>query len=190
MTAAGPVELVPHKARWSSDFASLRREIARCFERATVEIEHIGSTAVPRLAAKPVIDVLVGASSLAVIEEAIPELEAYGYRYEPRYEAVLPERRYFTRPAGQRPAVHVHAVVHRSAFWIQHLAFRDALRGDAGLAARYEALKRKLAAEHRDSRAAYTDGKAGFIRSALGSAVEVYNLSDARPVGPPEEETS
>jgi GrpB-like predicted nucleotidyltransferase (UPF0157 family) len=79
----------------------------------------------------------------------------------------MPQRRYFTRMEANPGNFHVHAVVLDSPFWKSHLAFRDALRADERLAARYWKLKQSLAARFPDDRAAYTEGKADFIRSVL-----------------------
>jgi len=135
--------------------------------RPDLTVEHIGSTAVPGLGAKPIIDILVGAPSLAHIEACIPALRDYGYRYVPEFEKALPQRRYFTRTDGHPGNFHVHAVVQGSDFWRTHLAFRDALRADPALAADYWKLKQRLAARFPDDRAAYTDGKSDFIRGVL-----------------------
>lgn len=134
-------------------------------------IEHIGSTAVPGLCAKPVLDLMLGVDNLAAVEARIAALAALGYRYRPAYEADLPERRYFVRDAmAALPRVHLHAVVRGGALWRDHLAFRDTLRADSALAQRYGELKRGLAARHAADKAAYTDAKAPFIRSVLANA--------------------
>lgn len=80
---------------------------------------------------------------------------------------VIPDRRYFSRSADARLAVHVHVVVERGRLWREHLAFRDALRADPTLAARYGSLKRELARTHAHDRAAYTAAKAPFIAAVL-----------------------
>ncbi len=155
---------------WPAQFEALRDGLLAAFAPASVVIEHVGSTAVRGLAAKPVIDMMLGAASLAAIEARIPALAAAGYEYVARHEATLPERRYFTRPAGTLPAVHLHAVVADGTFWRRHLAFRDALRADPALAARYGRLKRELADRFAHDRAAYTAAKAPFIAAVLADA--------------------
>lgn len=134
-------------------------------------IEHVGSTAVPAMCAKPIVDILVGARSLAAIEKRIPALAALGYRYVPEFEQQLPLRRYFVKPAQGKEMVHIHAVEFGGEFWREQMAFRDALRSDARVFAEYAALKRRLARLFPRDRGAYTDGKAAFIRRVL----------DARP---------
>ena len=162
------VTLSPYSPLWPAIFDYERERLRELL--GEVRIEHVGSTAVPGLGAKPVIDILVGAPSLAAIEERIPALQGYGYQYVPEFERAIPDRRYFRRTDGQPGHFHVHAVVEGGAFWRSHLAFRDALRADAGLAGEYWKLKRKLAARFPDDRAAYTDAKAEFIRDVLARA--------------------
>lgn len=162
-----PVLIAPSSESWPLDFAAVRGLLLAAFDGAAVQVEHIGSTSVPGLCAKPVIDVLLGAASLPDVEAAAPALAQHGFERVARYDAVLPMRRYFVRPAGALPRVHVHAVVVGSDFWREHLAFRDRLRADAGLRDAYAALKLDLARIHAHDKAAYTDAKAPFIRQVL-----------------------
>ncbi|HEY9109570.1 MAG TPA: GrpB family protein [Roseateles sp.] len=162
------IRLVEADAGWPAQFDAVARPLRDALTGTACRIEHIGSTAVPGLCAKPVLDLLLGVTRLADVEARHEALAALGYRYRAEYEGELPERRYFTRDAGAgRLRVHLHAVVHGSAFWREQLAFRDALRADAALAARYAALKRELAERHAADKAAYTDAKGPFIRAVL-----------------------
>jgi GrpB-like predicted nucleotidyltransferase (UPF0157 family) len=164
------VTLNPWSPAWPAGFAAVAAELGALFRPATVGIEHIGSTAVPGLVAKPVLDVLLGAQTLAVIEARIERLGEHGYEYVSKYEAELPQRRYFVKPAsGAALRIHVHGVEQGSPFWRQHLAFRDALRRDQRLRAEYQALKLRLAALHAADKAAYTDAKGPFIRATLAA---------------------
>lgn len=174
------VVLLPYSERWPLAFERIRDEVTRAFsgERSdahdndsAVDLQHIGSTSVPGLCAKPVIDVLLGAASLARIEAKIAALGALGYGYVAKYERELPMRRYFVRAEeGERLRVHLHGVVFGSPIWREHLAFRDALRADPTLRDRYAALKTELARRHADDKAAYTDAKAPFIRAVMDAA--------------------
>ena len=167
MEFAGAVVIAPYSPQWPVEFSRERDRLRCAFGGAPVAIEHIGSTAVPGLGAKPVIDILLGAASLAVIEAHIGTLGAIGYRYVPEFETTLPQRRYFSKPAGDAAPVHLHAVESGGTFWREHLAFRDALRREAALRAEYLALKQRLALRFGPDRAGYTDAKAGFIRGVL-----------------------
>jgi GrpB-like predicted nucleotidyltransferase (UPF0157 family) len=158
--------LTPYSPLWPAVFDLERRRLLEIFNGAVV-VEHIGSTAVPGLGAKPIIDVMLGAPDIVLVEGRIAALAEEGYRYVPELEKAAPERRYFTkldRPPGR---FHLHAVALDSPFWTRHLAFRDALRADDSLARKYWRLKQHLAARHRDDRAAYAEAKGDFIRSAL-----------------------
>lgn len=161
------VQLSPWSADWTRIFASVRDQLLIACAPSEFAIEHIGSTAVPGLVAKPVIDVLLGAPSLAAIEARIAALGAAGFEYIPRYEDVLPMRRYFvSQPAGAL-RVHVHGVAAGSDTWRDHLAFRDALREDAALRDEYQTLKLRLAGTFAQDKAAYTAAKAPFILRVL-----------------------
>lgn len=164
--SADEVVLSAYSPLWPAVFDLERRRLLEIFNDA-VAVEHIGSTAVPGLGAKPIIDVMLGAPDLALVEARLPALEMEGYRYVPEFERAMPERRYFTkldRPPGK---FHLHAVALDSPFWARHLAFRDALRADGSLARKYWRLKQHLAARHRDDREAYSNAKGDFIRTAL-----------------------
>lgn len=167
MTSSAPVVIADYSPEWPAQFAAERRMLARLLPGGV--IEHIGSTSVPGLAAKPIIDIMIGVSVLSEAEARISSFESLGYRYCPEHEQVLPQRRFFSRSASPYPLCHIHAVVKGSPFWTEHLAFRDTLRDNAGLAAEYAALKYRLAGQFRGDRAAYTDAKASFIQAVLAS---------------------
>jgi GrpB-like predicted nucleotidyltransferase (UPF0157 family) len=157
--------LSPPSDTWPRQFERTRAELSEVFADAPVRIEHIGSTSVPALVAKPVIDVLLGTDALATIEARIAPLAGRGYRYRPEYEDVLPARRYFVRDAdGDRLRIHLHAVVEGGPIWREHLAFRDALRTDDALRTAYQHLKLELAARHPGDKSAYAAAKDPFVR--------------------------
>jgi GrpB-like predicted nucleotidyltransferase (UPF0157 family) len=176
------VHVVPWSEAWPADFARIRDAVHAAFAPCAVEIDHIGSTAVPGLAAKPVIDVLVGVRHLREAEAAIPALAARGFAYVSKYERELPMRRYFVRDAtDDTPRAHVHAVETGSTIGRRHLAFRDALRADPALREAYQALKLRLAREHADDKAAYTAAKDPFIRAALARIERCTAADEASP---------
>ncbi len=135
-----------------------------------VAIEHVGSTAVPGLASKPVLDVDIAIRDLTAWAELVAPLRSLGYEHQPAGD--FEDRRFFRRfERGVRRA-HVSLTELGSAYWYDHLRFRDALRADPRLAARYGDLKRRLAREVGHDRAAYTDGKDGFVREVLAATIE------------------
>ena len=157
----------PYSPEWSDRFRDVRDELLLAFAPLAIAIEHIGSTSVPGLAAKPVIDVLLGADSLTDVESRIEALSGLGYAYVPKYERELPMRRYFVKSSAGALRIHLHAVERGSRLWQEHLAFRDALRADAGLRSEYQSLKLDLAERFAGDKSAYTDAKGPFIRAVL-----------------------
>jgi GrpB-like predicted nucleotidyltransferase (UPF0157 family) len=161
------VEILPYSDAWPEHFRVVRDELRAACAPTPVTVEHTGSTSVPGLAAKPVIDVLLGVSTLRDVESRIASLGDLGYNYVQKYERELPMRRYFVRAEGATPRVHVHAVEIESNFWWEQLAFRDRLRHDSTLRAQYQSLKLQLAAQFADDKAAYTAAKGPFIQAML-----------------------
>ncbi len=158
------VQVVTYDRHWPDAFSVEAARLRAVFEAEPVSIHHIGSTSVPGLCAKPVIDILVEVTDLGVIDGVTPELERRGYLARGEYG--IPGRRYFSRPATSTEwKVHIHAFLQGSPHVARHLRFRDRLRGDAALAARYCALKQRLAAEGGRDANAYQAGKEHFIRS-------------------------
>lgn len=155
------VEVVSHDPAWSTRYVELAEELEQAFRSGGAEFHHVGSTSVRGLAAKPVIDILVEATDLDVVEAATPDLIRLGY--EARGENGIHGRSYFSRPPGPSLAVHVHAyaVGHPQVF--RHLVFRDYLRAHPAAAAEYGELKQKLALRHATDRGAYQEAKADFV---------------------------
>ncbi len=169
MTEA-PVEVSEYDARWPELFAREQVLIAEALARWLVGVpEHVGSTAVPGLAAKPVIDIMAPVGSLVGSEAAVAVAGRIGYVHFPYKAEVM---HWFCKPSPEHRTHHLHLVPAGSRLWRERLAFRDALRGDAALRAEYQTLKFRLAAEHRYDREAYTDAKGPFVsrvvRAALG----------------------
>jgi GrpB-like predicted nucleotidyltransferase (UPF0157 family) len=159
----------PYSVEWPKLFGELREELLAVFAPMEVAIEHIGSTSVPQLAAKPVIDVLLGANCLDDVELKINALSDFGYLYVPKYESELPMRRYFVKSAVAALRVHLHAVERGSRLWKEHLAFRDVLRADSRLRSQYQSLKLQLATEYANDKSAYSAAKNPFIQSVLAA---------------------
>jgi GrpB-like predicted nucleotidyltransferase (UPF0157 family) len=159
------VEVVVYDPSWPSRFLEEQALLAKALKPWLVaQIDHVGSTAVPGLAAKPVIDIAAPVASLEDSRAAIEAVRQMGYHYYPH----KPEQmHWFCKPAPAVRTHHLHIVAHGSAAWTDRLAFRDALRADAVLAAQYAGLKLRLAAEYRSDREAYGAAKAPFIQAAL-----------------------
>ncbi len=169
MTLASPIDVVPYNPLWPQMFAEESARILSLIGPHVACVEHMGSTAVPGLAAKPVIDILIGVHHLADDALFLPPLASLGYSYKPEHEAVFPERRYLHRIINGVHTHHLHIVEPATDFFRQQLRFRDLLRAYPEEAARYEALKVQLAAQFRNDREAYTDGKSNLIQEILNS---------------------
>ena len=156
------VVIVDYDLAWPERFAAERTRLAPILGD---DIHHVGSTAVPGLAAKPVIDLI---TLVADIRTPIPRLIAEaGYVY-PRGTGPQSDRRaWLAHPSLEDRLHHLH-LTDDPALLARHLAFRDALLADAGLRARYVELKRELAERHRDDRDAYSEAKTAFISAVVG----------------------
>jgi GrpB-like predicted nucleotidyltransferase (UPF0157 family) len=164
-----PIEIVSYDPAWPARFedeSAALREVLRPWLAGT--IEHIGSTAVPGLAAKPVIDIMAPVHSLDASRPAIEVLTAAGYHYSP-YRA--DSEHWFCKPSPQVRTHHLHLIPRESRQWTEAIAFRDYLRSHAQAAADYEALKRRLAIDHPHDRDAYTAAKQPFIERATTRAL-------------------
>jgi len=159
------VELVPYDLAWPRKFEAERTRLLSLFPKVFIAIEHFGSTAIPGMSAKPIIDILAGVESLAGADALSTHLCEMGYSTSAEFNASLSDRKWFMRWADGRRTHHLHVVVHDADVWRDRLAFRDRLRADAEAAARYEGVKAALATQHRDDREAYTAAKAEFMRS-------------------------
>ena len=168
---ARPVALAPHDPQWAVRAEALIADLRAAAPDAFIALHHIGSTAVPGLAAKPVIDLLGEAESLAAIEAARPALEGLGWRW--RGENGVAGRRYFTRDdpkTGARAAhLHVHATGDPMIAW--HLAFRDRLRAEPETAAAYGREKARCAALHPGDSGAYAACKKAWTDGVAAAAV-------------------
>jgi GrpB-like predicted nucleotidyltransferase (UPF0157 family) len=161
------VSLAPYNPQWPSLFAAERDRLIRLFPAQLLCVEHFGSTAIPGMPAKPIIDLLGGVESMAVADALVEPLLQSGYTTSAEFNATLADRRWFMRWASGQRTHHLHLVVMSGAEWRQRLQFRDELRSDARLAQRYALLKAELAAQHSKDREAYTDAKAEFVRSVI-----------------------
>lgn len=141
--------------------------IAGALGNIPIQYEHIGSTAVAGLRAKPIIDILIGVRSLVDADTCIQPMMALDYEYVKRYENRLPQRRFFRRRVDGATRFQVHMVEHGGPFWHEHLLFREALRNFDDLRDRYERLKTELAEQYRDQREAYADAKGEFVSEVL-----------------------
>jgi GrpB-like predicted nucleotidyltransferase (UPF0157 family) len=174
-----PIVIVEYDPGWPALFEAEKTLVTQTIGPALARIEHVGSTAVPGLAAKPIIDLMGGLTSLADAGQAVGPLKSIGYEYLPDYEAQIPERRFFRKTAttggDSRITHHLHLVETSSSFWQLHLLFRDYLRAHPGDARRYEQLKRDLAGRFGSDRDGYTEAKTEFIEALIERARQLNN---------------
>ena len=156
-----PIQIVDYDPSWPARFNS---EVARLAAVVTLKLQHIGSTAVPGLAAKPIIDLMAVVDDLDAPISAL--VERGGYAYPAAYNATLTQRRWLCRPSATHRTHHLHLVADPDEL-IRHIDFRDALRADAQLAQQYAVLKRDAAARLSDDREGYTATKTPFVRRVV-----------------------
>jgi GrpB-like predicted nucleotidyltransferase (UPF0157 family) len=157
------VEVVPHNPRWRDAFEAEAGHVAAALGENVVAVHHIGSTAIPNIYAKPVVDLLVEVRDLSEVDGRSTAMESLGYEVMGEYG--IPGRRYFRKDTREGVRTHhIHAFEAGSAEVVRHLAFRDYMISHPVDAQRYSELKRRLAAENPQSMDGYMDGKDGFIK--------------------------
>lgn len=174
-TKNDPVEIAPYDPAWPAKFDAEARLVRSIIpDDIFIRIEHFGSTAVPGLAAKPVIDILLGVSSLERTAGLEAEFGRFGYQLWPitdTYHGTL----FLIKidPATDRRSFHVHATTPGHAYW-KRLLFRDYLRRFPDEAERYESVKRTLAERHPNDREAYADGKDKYVDEVTARAAAFF----------------
>lgn len=157
------VKVVPHSPHWREAFEAEAKKIADALGEIFIAVHHIGSTSIPDIYAKPVIDLLVEVTDIAEVDTRNPAMQSLGY--EAKGEFGIPGRRYFRKNNAEEIRTHqVHTFESGSAQVKRHLAFRDYLIAHPETAREYSELKRKLADEHPHCMDAYMDGKDAFIK--------------------------
>lgn len=163
----GPIIIEEYNPFWPQQFETLRSRIAPIVGPLATQIEHVGSTAVPGLAAKPIIDVDILLRSSADLPRAIERLYSLGYLHQG--DLGIPGREAFRAPAHDFPH-HLYVCLPEYGEFARHIAFRDYLRAHPEDAKAYARLKRELEKKSRTDRAAYTEAKTEFVTAILGRA--------------------
>ena len=159
------IKLVSYDDDWPAQFEAERKLLEAALSRwLTGHVEHVGSTAVPNLIAKPVIDMMAPVCSLEDSRAAIHAVTAIGYVYYPYKPEVM---HWFCKPSPAYRTHHLHLVPYGSELWCDRLLFRDTLRNSKSIATEYTALKARLATEFALDREAYTSAKGAFISRVL-----------------------
>lgn len=172
MTDKIEVILVGFDPNWAIKFKEEKKAIVERLEESIVSIDHIGSTAIPNIVAKPVIDILIGIKSLDQSEKISSTMKELGYEYVEQIESHFPERRLFFKPPtskGKRQ-FNVHIWEHQSTGWKEMLLFRDYLLSHPESAKEYEFVKKYLAKRFPNNETAYSIGKEGYMQVILRRA--------------------
>jgi GrpB-like predicted nucleotidyltransferase (UPF0157 family) len=164
----GTVTLVPHSEEWHQLFKEEADRIVDAAGDRSLRVEHIGSTAICGISAKPILDILVGTTEFETELPFQKDLEAIGYEY--KGENGIPERHFFGK--GNPRTMHLNVVRFGGSFWLSHLAFRDFLLINQDAAFEYERLKVHLATQFPNDREAYTTGKETFIKKIIARAMK------------------
>ncbi len=173
--ARGIVQIVPYEETWPALFCQEAERLRFELGRAIGAIEHVGSTAVPGLSAKPIIDMMAAVVSLPAARELIPPLEQIGYEHRP--DDTVPGRLFFAYGPHSSRSYHLSLTEPDSSFWREHICFRDYLRNHPSEAADYAQLKQRLAVRFADDRNGYTAAKTEFITRILEAEDEPITAS-------------
>lgn len=166
--ATEPVDLVDADPAWIVQGEQERDHLETLLASWLIaRIEHVGSTAIPGLPAKPIIDLQAPVADLCDSDPIAAALAPHDWHYVDPDLDQRPWRRFFIKVTDERRSAHLHVMTPDSRRWNQQIAFRDALRADTALTADYTTLKRALAAKYTDNREAYTAAKNDFIRTVL-----------------------
>jgi GrpB-like predicted nucleotidyltransferase (UPF0157 family) len=162
-----PIEIVGYDERWPEIFTRVKGPLVGAFGGYALDVQHIGSTSVPGLAAKPIIDIAVDLRTYPLSPEVVSAMEALGY--ESRGEYGIKGRHYFVKYENgtDEPGVHVHAYSPGNPELDAQILFRDYVRAHPEAAHEYERLKRDLAARYRSQREVYTNNKSNFVMETL-----------------------
>lgn len=166
----GTLTLVSYDPAWPAAYDAESARVRAALGPLALGVEHVGSTSVPGLLAKPVIDVAVAVASEADAEACVAPLEALGWRHRGMH-GDDPRRRYFVLERDGRRVAQLHLWILPATGWGEHLRFRDALRADPALAAAYAAEKRRVADLVAWDKRAYSEAKGPFIRAVLDKGV-------------------
>lgn len=189
------IRLEPHNPDWGRTFDSIKSELQEPIGFPTPIIEHIGSTSVAGLSAKPIIDILIGLEDESLLDKTVRPLTDKGYIYYEKYNEDMPYRRFFVKlkETGNKPALpsviregddipayladhqnrsaHIHVMPYNSEHWIRHIAFRDYLCAHPDVKQEYQKLKENLSLRDWVDGNDYNEGKDSFLKTEEQKAI-------------------
>ncbi len=165
----GSVKLENYNEKWKDIFAEESKLISSKINKFLIDIQHTGSTAIPGIAAKPIIDIAVAIDSLSNIDEITQILHELGYQY--RGEQGIPGRHLFAKGDEENRTHYLHIMEKSHHEWKNSILFRDYLKSNSKVAKEYDNLKRKLAKKYESDRGKYTEGKSKFIQKIIENAI-------------------
>lgn len=189
------IEIVDYNPKWENDFIEEKNNLLRSLNKFNPIIEHIGSTSIKNLGAKPIIDIIIGFEKFEQLDLISNEMLSLNFTYYRIYNNVMPERRFFVKleksdtlpnlkyfdegdispkSIGYTPKVHCHCTTINNDFWKRHLAFRNYLIHNNNIKDDYNNLKRELAKRDWENPNDYTDAKTNFIKSIEQKALSIF----------------
>lgn len=162
----GVVRLEPYSSEWKQFFEVEKAALLAVLDANILDIQHVGSTSIPGMLAKPIVDIAIAVADFEAARVCIPPIEKLGYEYKGEYG--IPRRHYFVK--GEPRTAHIHVTEIHSTEWQNLLLFRDYLRQHDQIAKDYAKLKRQLALQFPRDREAYLNGKAAFIEGVIQRA--------------------
>ncbi len=166
------VELKEHNEKWKKEFEEEKKVLKEIFKDDALEIEHVGSTAIPGLKAKPIIDMAIAVKDLDVALKHVEELEKHGYNF--RGNAGIEGRYFFAKGPEDNRTHYLHVEPINSSNWETHIMFKRYLLENPEVIKEYEKVKAELAEKYPNDRKSYTAGKDEFIKEVLEKARERY----------------
>ena len=174
---SGQVSIQDYTEEWLRAYEEEHDRLVAACGPLALAVEHVGSTSVPGLCAKPVIDIAIGVTDLLTGKECVARLSALGYEY--KGDAGIPGRHFFAKGSPENRTHYVHVEPLNGVLWRNHILFRDYLRCHADEAATYCRLKRSLAEKFLAARDAYALGKNSYIENIIRTASQEYELDES-----------
>ncbi len=163
------VTITAYNPEWKNKFNTEKQQLISVLDNHIIGIEHIGSTSIKGLAAKPIIDILLGVQDVNNTSLFVHQLETIGYEFVPKPQWI--DRKFFRKGEWGKGTVHLHLCEVNSQEWKEKLLFRDYLRSHLDIAKEYEDLKKELALTYKDDRHTYTAMKEPFIHHVIEKAM-------------------